>query len=138
MTLESSDDKLKKMQLSKATSHKACQKLSIQKLCWRHKILISAVIAVMLEEHSLLLMIGIHHLLTNSKLKNHHSTTTLSTRTMTLVLLLPDMSESFLPRMVFCKRYLIWLKYHVKEDFTISSWLSSLQRHQIHTLQYCL
>ena len=46
MTLASSDDKHKKMQLSEATSHKAYQKLTIQKLCWKHKVLISAVIAV--------------------------------------------------------------------------------------------
>jgi hypothetical protein len=66
MALASSEDKHKKMQLSEAKSHKAYQKLLIQKMCWKHKVLISAVIAVSSKEHSLLLMIGIHHL-TNSK-----------------------------------------------------------------------
>ena len=43
---------------------------------------------------------------------------TLSSVIMTLVLLyepLPDMGESFLTRLEVYKRYLIWLKYHVKE-----------------------
>ncbi|KAK2417420.1 hypothetical protein QL285_039721 [Trifolium repens] len=52
------------------------------------------------------------------ELENHRSTSTLSSVIMTLVLLyepLPDMDESSLTRMKFYKRYLIWLKYHVKE-----------------------
>jgi hypothetical protein len=101
-TLASSDDKHKKMQLSEATIHKAYQKLIIQKLCWKHKVLISAVIVVSSEEHSLLLMIEIHHQSGKFKLENHHSTTALSSRIMTLVLLYnlwPDMDESFFTRM---------------------------------------
>jgi hypothetical protein len=87
MTLASSEDKHKKMQLSEAKSHKAYQKLLIQKMCWKHKVLISAVIAVSLEEYSLLLMIGIHHLLTNLNWRIViYSTTALSSRIMTLVL----------------------------------------------------
>ncbi|KAK2369923.1 hypothetical protein QL285_083020 [Trifolium repens] len=65
MTLASSDDKHSFRNHLKLPV-KAHQNLSHQKLCRRKKNLIRAVIAVLSEEHSLLLMIGIHHLLTSS------------------------------------------------------------------------
>jgi hypothetical protein len=65
MTIASSDDKYRRRNHRKLLV-KAYQKFSHQKLCWRHKILLRAVIAVLSEEHSLLRMIGIHHLLTSS------------------------------------------------------------------------
>ncbi|KAK2450695.1 hypothetical protein QL285_009804 [Trifolium repens] len=58
-------------------------------------------------------MIGIHHPLTIQI-----GETTLSSVIMTLVLLyepLPDLDESFPPRLVFYNCYMIWIKYHVKK-----------------------
>ena len=104
MTLASSDDNHKKMQLSEATSHKAYQKLTIQKLCWKHKVLISAVIAVFVRRTFSAPYDWNSSSSDKFKLENHHSTTSLSSRIMTLVLLyelLPDMGESSITRMEY-------------------------------------
>ena len=73
-------------------------------------------------------MIGIHH-----PLSIQIGESTLSSATMTLVLLyelLPDMGESSLTKMELYNRYLIWLKYHVKEAYDLQLAILSLQRIQ--------
>ncbi|KAK2411583.1 hypothetical protein QL285_046847 [Trifolium repens] len=59
---------------------------------------------------------------------------TLSSEIMTLVLLyepLPDMDESFSQRLVFYNRYLIWIKYHVKELYYLQLAKSHCNRDEL-------
>jgi hypothetical protein len=50
---------------------------------WKHKVLISAVLANLSEEHSLFPIIGFHHQSDKFKLENQHRTTSLSSQIVT-------------------------------------------------------